>query len=342
MMIRMVIKYSIKEFQAYGSSGKIAQEALSSLRTVLSFGLQKKALKLYKDNLRDAEKMGIKKGFLKGFFEGAFNCLFNISFGVGILYATYLNRADCTNYNPGNLIPAFFCIVIATFAIGEAIPFISEISAAKGASKKIFKIIETESLVDIFNTKEKKIADLKGQIEFEGIHFNYPQRPEAKILQGLNLIVPAGKTVAFCGSSGCGKSTTFGLLQRFYLPSTGKIKIDGENIEELDLNWLRNQMGLVSQEPILFQTSIKENIRLGRLNATDAEIEQAARQANAHDFILETVNKYETQVGERGTQLSGGQKQRIAIARALLRNPRILLLDEATSALDNESEKVRI
>ena len=140
--------------------------------------------------------------------------------------------------------------------------------------------------------------------------------------------------------SGCGKSTIFSLLQRFYLPSCGKIKIDDVIIEDLDLEWLRNQMALVSQEPILFQTTIRENIRLGRLDATDDEIKDAARQANAHDFIMETADKYETLVGERGTQLSGGQKQRIAIARALLRNPCILLLDEATSALDNQSEKV--
>lgn len=120
------------------------------------------------------------------------------------------------------------------------------------------------------------------------------------------------------------------------MPNSGKIKIDDESIDELNLEWLRNQMALVSQEPILFTSSIKENIRLGRLEATDSEIEDAAKQANAHDFIMQTADKYETLVGERGTQLSGGQKQRIAIARALLRNPRILLLDEATSALDNQ------
>jgi ATP-binding cassette subfamily B (MDR/TAP) protein 1 len=129
-------------------------------------------------------------------------------------------------------------------------------------------------------------------------------------------------------------------LQRFYKPSSGEIRLDGELIDDLDLNWLRSQMAVVAQEPILFTTTIKENIRLGRLDATDEEIIQAAKMANAHSFIMATSKQYDTEVGERGTQLSGGQKQRIAIARALIRNPKILLLDEATSALDNESEKV--
>ncbi len=157
-------------------------------------------------------------------------------------------------------------------------------------------------------------------------------------MNGFSLTIKAGQTVAFCGSSGCGKSTVFSLLQRFYLPNSGEIKLDNENIDSLDLKWLRNQMALVSQEPILFTATIKENIRIGRLDATDEEILEAAKIANAHEFIMLTSNKYETLVGENS--LSGGQKQRIAIARALLRNPKILLLDEATSALDNESEKI--
>ena len=179
-----------------------------------------------------------------------------------------------------------------------------------------------------------------GEIKLENVFFNYPQRPDAKILTGLSLNIPSGKTIALCGSSGCGKSTVIQLLQRFYEPLSGSIEYDGVNIKDLDLEWLRSNISLVSQEPILFSTSIRENIRLGRLDATDAEIEEAARAANAHDFIQQCPDKYSTQVGERGSQLSGGQKQRIAIARAILKKPRILLLDEATSALDNESEKI--
>lgn len=266
--------------------------------------------------------------------------LYYCCFGVGIVYATYLARSDPDNYNSGNLLSAFFSLVTTTFALGQALPFLKDLAEAKGVASKIFEIIETKSTIDIYKTSDKKIDNLKGDIEFDDIHFSYPQRKDVRILKGINLKIPAGKTVAFCGSSGCGKSTLFGLLQRFYLPDKGNIKIDNQNIDELNLIWLRSQMALVSQEPILFTASIYENIKLGRLDATDEEVKQAAKMANAHDFIMNLSKQYETQVGERGTQLSGGQKQRIAIARALLRNPKILLLDEATSALDNESEKI--
>ena len=174
-------------------------------------------------------------------------------------------------------------------------------------------MIEKKSLIDIHKTEGEKPNNFSGSIQFEDVYFNYPTRPDAKILQGLSLDIPAGKTVAFCGSSGGGKSTVIQLLQRFYDPDQGIVKVDGRNIKDLDLNWFRSQMALVSQEPVLFATTIRENIRLGRLDATDAEIEEAAKQANAHNFIMTLNDQYETLVGERGSQLSGGQKQRIAM-----------------------------
>lgn len=152
-----------------------------------------------------------------------------------------------------------------------------------------------------------------GIIEFENVHFSYPQRVEAKILCGLNLKISAGETIALCGPSGSGKSTTIQLLQRFYDPVKGKVKLDGHDVKSLNLNWLRSQMALVQQEPVLFATTIKENIRLGRLEASDDEIIEAAKQANAHNFIIKLNDGYNTMVGERGSQLSGGQKQRIAM-----------------------------
>ncbi|KAH1178538.1 hypothetical protein KIL84_012240, partial [Mauremys mutica] len=161
-----------------------------------------------------------------------------------------------------------------------------------------------------------------------------------KILKGLNLKVQSGKTIALVGSSDCGKSTAIQLLQRFYDPVQGEITLDGRDIRTLNIKWLRERIGLVSQEPILFATTIAENIRCGREDITDSEIEKAAKEANAFDFISRLPDKFNTMVGERGAQLSGGQKQRIAIARALARNPRILLLDEATSALDTQSESI--
>ncbi|NWX96988.1 MDR1 protein, partial [Nothoprocta ornata] len=193
---------------------------------------------------------------------------------------------------------------------------------------------------------------VKGNLEFHNVYFNYPARPDIKVLKGLNLKVNCGQTVALVGGSGCGKSTTVQLIQRFYDPK------EGMDIRSLNVRYLREIIGVVNQEPVLFATTIAENIRYGRENVTMEEIKKATKEANAYDFIMKLPNvsnpsvlvkslsaccvlqKFETLVGERGAQLSGGQKQRIAIARALVRNPKILLLDEATSALDTESESV--
>ena len=189
------------------------------------------------------------------------------------------------------------------------------------------------------NDDEGYIPDkLQGMIEMKNVGFSYPIRPEVRVLDNLSIVCEPGKTIALVGSSGCGKSTTIALLERFYNPDDGEILIDGHNLHDYNLKSLRQFIGLVAQEPILFAASIEENIRYGRLDATHHEIVEAAKLANAYDFIMELPNKFETEVGEKGAQLSGGQKQRVAIARAILKNPRILLLDEATSALDSESE----
>jgi ATP-binding cassette, subfamily B (MDR/TAP), member 1 len=181
---------------------------------------------------------------------------------------------------------------------------------------------------------------LQGNVSLKDVHFAYPARPDVKVFSGINLNVEAGQTVALVGASGSGKSTVIQLLQRFYDPAAGTVTVDGHDVRDLQLEWLRSQIGLVSQEPTLFATSIRENIAMGRPSASDKEIEAAAQAANAARFIDKLPYRMNTQVGERGVQLSGGQKQRVAIARALLKNPRILLLDEATSALDNVSERL--
>ena len=177
-------------------------------------------------------------------------------------------------------------------------------------------------------------------MEFKDISFLYPTRPDVKILDGFNLNIEVGKTYALVGPSGCGKSTVIQLLQRFYDPSTGEVLVGGKDVRTLNVKWLRQHIGVVSQEPVLFDTTIAENILYGKEDATQEEVKKAAANANAHDFISKLPDGYNTMVGERGTQLSGGQKQRIAIARALISDPKILLLDEATSALDTESESI--
>ncbi|CAF3676748.1 unnamed protein product, partial [Rotaria sordida] len=219
---------------------------------------------------------------------------------------------------------------------------------ARGAAAPVFRLIDEAQNVCINEMdiwKEDRlhdglVCDINGDIEFKNVDFSYPSRRDVSVLRNFTLIARVGQTTALVGSSGCGKSTCISLLLRYYEPSSGQITINGRSILDYNLKQLRQNIGVVSQEPILFGMSVYENIRFGKVNATRTEIEEAARLANAHHFITQLPNKYETLVGERGLQLSGGEKQRIALARALVKQPILLLLDEATSALDNISEKI--
>jgi ATP-binding cassette subfamily B (MDR/TAP) protein 1 len=204
----------------------------------------------------------------------------------------------------------------------------------------MFEVIERTPPIDTSDLSGIIPDTLQGEITLENIDFSYPARPDVPIFTNFNLTISPGTTVALVGESGSGKSTVVSLIQRFYDPNGGAVLVDGIDIKTLQLKWLRQQIGLVSQEPVLFSTSIRENIAYGKDGATDKEIQAAAVRANAANFINKMPEGYETQVGEAGIQLSGGQKQRVAIARAILKNPGILLLDEATSALDAESERV--
>lgn len=229
---------------------------------------------------------------------------------------------------------------MSSFCLGQAFSHLEAFSVARGAAYGIFHVIDQTSAIDSFSIEGYRPDTINGDVEFKDVHFCYPSRPNVQVLNGLNLKVKPGQTVALVGKSGCGKSTTVQLLQRMYDPQEGLIMVDGHDIRSLNVRHYRELIGVVSQEPVLFGTSIKNNIKYGRDNVTDEEIEVATKEANAYDFIMALPEKFETLVGERGAQLSGGQKQRIAIARALVRNPKILLLDEATSALDTESESI--
>lgn len=206
---------------------------------------------------------------------------------------------------------------------------------ARGSAKSIFAVIDRVSKIDPLNQYGIKLNpnDVNGEIEFRNIHFSYPSRPNVQILYDYNLKINPGESVALVGFSGNGKSTCLQLLQRFYDPNGGEVLLDGHNIKSINIDSLRSCIATVGQEPVLFSTTIAENIRYGKPQATDTEIIEAAKNSGAHEFISGLLNGYDTLVGSNGSQLSGGQKQRIAIARALIQNPKILLLDEATSAL---------
>ncbi|XP_055772636.1 ATP-dependent translocase ABCB1-like [Salvelinus fontinalis] len=236
----------------------------------------------------------------------------------------------------------FSVITFAAMNIGESASFAPDFDKAKAAAGRILGLLEKKPEIDICSEEGEKPTDFVGDIEFRGIHFAYPTRQNVRVLQGLSVSVGPGQTLALVGESGCGKSTSIQLLERFYSPAEGQVLVDGLDTKTLNLSWLRSQLGLVSQEPILFDCSISENIQYGdnSREVSQDEIEEAAKNANIHDFIMGLPEKYNTRVGDKGTQMSGGQKQRIAIARALVRQPKVLLLDEATSALDTESEKI--
>jgi ATP-binding cassette subfamily B (MDR/TAP) protein 1 len=202
MMIKYIKKYTIEEYKSYGLAGQIAFEVLSSIRTVLALGIHKKALQNYEKNLQVSENMAKKKGLLSGIFGGAQMFLVTLFFGLGVYYAVYLVRSDCANITVSNVMSAFFSVVTSSFSIGQAIPYLSELAASRGAAKKVYSILNHKSKIDVLDktTQKKKLDTIDGNIVFEDVFFSYPARPEASILNGLNLNIPAGKTIALVGS----------------------------------------------------------------------------------------------------------------------------------------------
>ncbi|CAI9293275.1 unnamed protein product [Lactuca saligna] len=282
-------------------------------------------------------EMGLKQGIAKGLAVGSTG----LSFAIWALIAWYGSRLVMyKGESGGRVYTSGLAFVLGGLALGMALPELNHFTEASIAAARIFHRIDRVPEIDGEDIKGLVPDEIHGQIEFENVEFTYPSRPNSIILKDFNLKIEAGSTVALVGASGSGKSTAIALVQRFYNADRGFIRVDGIDIKKLQLKWLRAQMGLVSQEHALFGTSIRENIMFGKIDATMEEVIAAATAANAHNFIRQLPEGYETKVGERGALLSGGQKQRIAIARAIIKNPVILLLDEATSALDSESEKL--
>ncbi|CDS41648.1 ATP binding cassette subfamily B MDR:TAP [Echinococcus multilocularis] len=317
----IVRKYTTKTQTAYERANSIASEALGAIRTIFAFEGQKTELKRYSSELDEAEKYGIKmstsvSGVL-GMSEAFAYILISVTFYYGMVV---------------------FTMLIGAITIGQALSQLDSFNIAITSASEIFPIIDR---IPPIGKQEggTVLEQFRGDIKFENIYFSYPTRKSVQVLNGLSLSIQAGQTVAIVGASGSGKSTVIQLIQRFYDANDGQILIDGVDIRELDLVWFREQLGVVSQEPVLFAGTVAENIRLGSLNATNEEVEEAAKMALVHEFVSKLPEGYNTFIAEGGGAMSGGQKQRLAIARALIRKPRILLLDEATSALDTRSEK---
>jgi len=329
---------------AYSKAGAIAEECLGAIRTVVSLGGQEKELARYRAELEEAKKRVLRFFYFSGLAIG-FQMAVNMSanalgywYGSKLIYDRTINSVTGEPYTAGDVLSVFFSILIGASSIGQIAPCIATFAEAKAAAADAFKIIDRKSKIDIENPAGLKPATIEGNIQFKNVTFAYPTKPEKIILNGVSFEIRKNEKTAFVGESGCGKTTSMQLIERFYDLVGGSITLDGVDTRELNLKWLRSNIGYVSQEPVLFATTIKENMLLVKEDATDEEIWDALKHANADEFVRHLPKQLDTYVGASGTQLSGGQKQRLAIARAILKNPRILLLDEATSALDRKNE----
>jgi len=321
--------------QAHG----VGEECLGNIRTVRAFAMEGTEADLYSGQVEKARELNEKLGLGIGLFQGGTNLFLN-SLVLGTLYlgGHLLSAGQLT---AGDLMSFLVATQTIQRSLGQLSLLFGNYVKGMSAGCRIFEFINLDPKIPLTGGAKIPYMSFKGDIEFTDVCFRYPTRPDAPVLDHFNLRIPPGRTVALVGASGEGKSTLAALLERFYDVESGSISIDGKDIRGLDPSWLRGQMiGYINQEPVLFATTIRENIRYGRPAATDQEVEEAAASANAHTFINSFPDGYDTWVGERGVTMSGGQKQRIAIARALVKNPRILVLDEATSALDTESEKI--
>lgn len=320
---------------ALAESSEVAEEALAGIRTVRSFTAEPREVERYGAAVMKSFELARSRAHLGATFMGV------VSFAgyaaiAAVLWLGGRLIAGGDGLTPGGLTKFLIYTIMVAFSLGGLSDVWADFMKASGAADRIFELLDRTPAIP--PTVGEELAEIEGRVDLEGVRFAYPSRKDAPVLTGIDLAVQPGEVVALVGPSGAGKSTIAALLTRLYDPDAGRVLVDGHDLRRLAPDALRRRIGVVSQEPILFSCSIADNIRYGRAGATDAEIEAAARAANAHDFIRKFPDGYGTLVGERGVQLSGGQKQRVAIARAVLKDPRILVLDEATSALDAESE----
>ncbi|KAF5196908.1 Abc transporter b family member [Thalictrum thalictroides] len=323
---------------AYAEAGNVVEQTVGAIKTVASFTGEKVAAESYNRLLRKAYTSITKQALASGLGLGFVMLILYSSFGIAVWYGAKLIIEK--GYSAGVVINVIISVTTGGVALRQASPCFKVFAAGQAAAYRMFEAIKREPLIDTYDKSGIVPNDIRGDIEFKDVYFSYPARPEVQIFSAFSLYVPSGTTAALVGQSGSGKSTVISLVERFYDPQAGEVIIDGIDLKRLQLKWIRQKIGLVSQEPVLFTTTIKDNIAYGKENATLEDIRVAVELANAAKFINTLPKGLDTMVGEHGTQFSGGQKQKIAIARAILKNPKILLQDEATSALDAESERI--
>ncbi|ROT38993.1 P-loop containing nucleoside triphosphate hydrolase protein [Sodiomyces alkalinus F11] len=340
--------YETKILEIFAEANSFAEGVLASARAVHAFEMRARLVAKFDKYLADAHKVGSKNSLLYGILFSAEYTIIYLGFALAFWQGiNMMARGEITS--AGDIFTVLLSVVIASISLTMLAPFLLDFTRAASSAAKLFCLIDRESSINPLDRSGERPSETTGHLEIENVTFAYPTRPGINVLDDFTLNVPAGKVTALVGQSGSGKSTIVGLIERWYNTKSGTIKLDGRPIEQLNLNWLRTNVRLVQQEPVLFDGSVFDNIRYGLTgtpleNASREEqmerVQEAAKMAFAHDFISELPQGYDTQIGERGGLLSGGQKQRVAIARSVVSQPKVLLLDEATSALDPHAESI--
>lgn len=319
-------------------ASSLMSEAVGNIRTVASFNMERTLNGEYLEYLSQSKREDIRHGLIGGFGSGLSQGLMFAALGFLFYIGGQLVSDDQITFEA--MLGVLLALMFSATGVSTAAQNMTDTGKAKKAAANMFSVIDRVSKIPANSSEGLTPSSVSGQVEFHNVNFAYPTRPNSKVYKDYSLTVKAGETTALVGASGGGKSTAIALLERFYDPDAGSIYLDGKDLKTLNLPWLRSQVSLVGQEPVLFGGTIADNIKYGKPDATIEEIHEAARMSNAFDFIMQFPDGFDTDVGDRGVQVSGGQKQRIAIARSIIRNPPVLLLDEATSALDSESERV--